>query len=184
MFTINGFSLIQAEPFFVEGLTPKDKTDLMSLFDQAYSLVASKLEKYVSLGGQPGIRFLQHVQFFNPSKLLLLPEISALDGVPGLLDVPDEQLRLYRSTLGPQALSAAVSTAIDLNMFWLSVQDRVPDLSNVAFKYMYATVHSADVERSFSLYNMILSDRRRRLSESSLRKFAFLYYNKFTNDVL
>ncbi len=42
-----------------------------------------------------------------------------------------------------------------------------------------APLVSVDVERSFSMYKNILSDKRRSLSEEKLTQLNILYYNKF-----
>ena len=51
-------------------------------------------------------------------------------------------------------------------------------MSKLAKRYVNAVVSSADAERSFSLYNIILDCRRRSLSEDSLKYICFLYNNE------
>ena len=50
-------------------------------------------------------------------------------------------------------------------------------MAALAKKYSNAVCNSADSERSFSLYSLILSSRRRSLSEKSIKALCFLYYN-------
>ena len=52
-------------------------------------------------------------------------------------------------------------------------------LVKLALRHMYATTSSADAERSFSLYNLVHSERRRSLGEGTISKLLFLYYNNF-----
>ena len=140
----------------------------------AYTLTAQKLDKYLTPAGQSGIKFLKNVIFFNPAKLIVFPELD-LSWVPGLDSVPEHELHKYRNHLGPRAVKNHPTTSIDLDIFWKSCKELLPTLSNLALRYMYATVNSADTEMSFSLYNLIL----RGLNEESLQSLLFLYYIKF-----
>ena len=51
------------------------------------------------------------------------------------------------------------------------------ELSQLARKSVLAVTNSADAERSFSLWNLIVRGDRRSLGETSIRRFAFLYHN-------
>ena len=50
--------------------------------------------------------------------------------------------------------------------FWNSVSTDVSHLTSLA-RYMYNCFNSADAERSFSIYNLVFSDRRRRCSKKN-----------------
>ena len=63
--------------------------------------------------------------------------------------------------------------------FWNSVSSDVSHLTSLAKRCMYNCLNSADAERSFSIYNLVFSDRRRRCSEKKLKALVFLYYNSF-----
>ena len=80
-------------------------------------------------------------------------------------------------------MSASGGISLDLTVvvvayaFWNSVSSDVPHLTSLAKRYMYNCLNSAD--RSFSIYNLVFSDRRRRCSEKKLKALVFLYYNSF-----
>ncbi len=58
------------------------------------------------------------------------------------------------------------------------MQDRVPQLASLAHTYMSVLTNSADAEGSFSLYNLLVMDaRRRQLTENNIKALMFLYYN-------
>jgi len=57
------------------------------------------------------------------------------------------------------------------------MNEKLPNMCSIAATYKDAVCNSADAERSNSLYNMILSERRRSLKETSLQALLFLYYN-------
>ena len=61
---------------------------------------------------------------------------------------------------------------------YFSVAERLPVLSQLSNRYRNAVVSSAEPERSNSIYKLINSVRRRRLTESNLKMMVFLYYNK------
>ena len=79
-------------------------------------------------------------------------------------------------------MSASGGISLDLTVFifvvafWNSVSSDVPHLTSLAKRYMYNCLNSADAERSFSIYNLVFSDRRRRCSEKKLKALVFLYY--------
>ena len=54
------------------------------------------------------------------------------------------------------------------------VSSDVPHLTSLAKRYMYNCLNSADAERSFSIYNLVFSDRRRRCSETKIKGFGVL----------
>ena len=58
--------------------------------------------------------------------------------------------------------------------FWNSVSSDVPHLTSLANRNMYNCRNSADAERSFSIYNLAFSDRRRRCSEKKIKGFGVL----------
>ena len=51
------------------------------------------------------------------------------------------------------------------------------ELSDLALVYIWLPVSDVDVERSFSSYKNILSDRRIALKEESIQMLNFLYFN-------
>lgn len=53
---------------------------------------------------------------------------------------------------------------------------------DLQIKYKYVPLTSVDVERSFSIYRHILSDRRYSLTESNLAMLNVIQYNNFVND--
>ena len=57
--------------------------------------------------------------------------------------------------------------------FWNSVSSDVPHLTSLAKRYMYNCLNCADAERSFSIYNLVFSDRRR-CSGKKIKGFGVL----------
>ncbi|MGH0136890.1 UNVERIFIED_CONTAM: hypothetical protein FKN15_019567 [Acipenser sinensis] len=111
--------------------------------------------------------------------------------VPGFSAIPEEEFALYSFSAIPEeefslytrkvALDmiqrAYQSGGTDIAMFWSATSDRLPNIKTLAFRYIHAVTNTADAERSNSLYNLVLSDRRRFLSEDKLKELVFLYFN-------
>ena len=83
-------------------------------------------------------------------------------------------------------MSASDGISLDLTVvfvvvvvvaFWNSVSSDVPHLTSLAKRYN--CLNCADAERSFSIYNLVFSDIRRRCSEKKLKALVFLCYNSF-----
>jgi hypothetical protein len=167
----------------LENLNVAQRMENIELFRSAFRNAADKLLKYMTLetDGQPAIKFLKAVRIFDPKNVCLASHCKQdYTSIPGMTDITDEEFNLYVNKLAPQAVAVAggVWNEIQVDAFWGSVTDTLPNLSHIANKYRYTVCNSADAERSNSLYNILLSDRRRSLSESNLRALMFLYCNK------
>ncbi|XP_077065578.1 uncharacterized protein LOC143718361 [Siphateles boraxobius] len=80
--------------------------------------------------------------------------------------------------LSPAALRASACGVVDLDVFWDGLQERLPVLSVLAKRYKDVIVNSADAERSNSIYKLVLSSRRRSVSNNNLKALVFLYHNQ------
>ena len=81
------------------------------------------------------------------------------------------------NALNDKSVKASVSGVIDTDLFWHSMQEPLPQLSRLAKRYKDCVTNSADVERSNSIYKLVLSSRRRSLSEPNIKALVFLYVN-------
>lgn len=170
------------EPY--DDMSLQTKQDLLNLMEQSFQNAHDKLLKYLTVG-QPAIPFLKAVRIFDPKKVPLLngADMSEYFAIPGFEDtVAKEDFDLYFSKIVPDYVAAAAglscgSSIYNIDQFWDTVSDRVPSMAALANKYVNAVCNSADSERSFSLYSLILSSRRRSLSENKIKALCFLYYN-------
>ncbi len=159
-------------------MSMRTKLNIIKLVTEAYCLAMDKLTKYME-HGQPAIDFLKQCRIFNPRRLALISTVKAdYTAIPGMQDVPDQEFRAYVEIHGPAAVAASVSGLVDLDLFWIGIQDILPNLSRIAIIYKDVVTSTADAERSNSLYKLVLNARRRSLSEKSLRALLFLYYNQ------
>uniref|UniRef100_U9SXJ3 HAT C-terminal dimerisation domain-containing protein n=1 Tax=Rhizophagus irregularis (strain DAOM 181602 / DAOM 197198 / MUCL 43194) TaxID=747089 RepID=U9SXJ3_RHIID len=74
-------------------------------------------------------------------------------------------------------LNESVEELIDLDVYWRGKTHLLPELSALALVYIWLPVSGVDVERSFSSYKSILSDKRIALKEESIQMLNFLYFN-------
>ena len=148
------------------------------LFCQAFSAVWLKLAKYMIEERQPDISFIKQLPFCDPTRLILYScdDFSAL---PGMNSVSATEIKRYRESLGPEAVKVSGKIPISLTVFWNSVSSDVSKLAKCAKRYIYSCLNSADAERSFSIYNLVFSERLRRLNDENLTALVFMYYNNF-----
>ena len=148
---------------------------------KAFVSAEAKVAKYLTTDGQPAADFLKEVRVFDP---VATPRMSrnASDyvNIPGFSEVPSIEVRQYFEKFAPEAIAAAITSesGISPDEFWKSVSTNLPQLSALAMRYKDAVTNSADAERSFSMYNLVFSPRRRSLSTENLVVLVFLYHNQ------
>lgn len=76
----------------------------------------------------------------------------------------------------PQPENGFVGTA--LSLWWESKKDVFPTLSKFAHYYIWQIISSAEVERSFSAYTNIFTDKRQSLTPENISDFLFVLFNK------
>ncbi|KAK7881121.1 hypothetical protein WMY93_029530 [Mugilogobius chulae] len=154
------------------------KNDILKSVEQAYNNAEEKLAKYMS-HGQPAISFFKEVGVFNPQNVAFMSNtVSSYTSIPGFSTVPEEEMNLYFTHLGPAALKASACGVVNLDVFWDGLQERLPVLSSLAKRYKDAVINSADAERSNSIYKLVLCSRRRSTTNDHLKAFVFLYHNQ------
>lgn len=66
----------------------------------------------------------------------------------------------------------------NINEYWEYKSIQLPRLSAYAMEVLSIPVTSADAERSFSLYNKIVTEKRSLISDEVARSIIMLNYNK------
>ena len=105
--------------------------------------------------------------------------METYSAIPGFDEVSLAEFKQYCDELAPDAVlssAAAEEATWNIGVFWSSVAQEVPALAHLAQRYMRAVNNSADAERSFSLYNLVCTDRRRALSKVTLKALVMLYH--------
>ncbi|XP_017281833.1 uncharacterized protein LOC108241875 [Kryptolebias marmoratus] len=167
-----------AQYFVDHDLPLGTKKEILNAVEQAYNNAEDKLAKYMS-HGQPGINVFKEVRVFDPRHLAFMSStVSSYTAIPGFSAVPQKEMDTCFTQLGPTALRASTYGMMDLDVFWGGLQERLPVLSALARRYKNVIINSADAERSNSIYKLVLSSRRRSITNSHLKALVFLYHNQ------
>lgn len=94
-------------------------------------------------------------------------DLSLIDSIPGIEEVPKDEWQMYVNHLGPLAVKQSKDGSFDLTLFWMSKASALPEL-RLASCYTTTTIGSYDVKQSFSAYSEILDQKRRSLDQSTI----------------
>ena len=105
----------------------------------------------------------------------LVKDISRFTAINGLSS-PSPQLltewAIYRNIKQHE-----LPEPLDLLEFWEGMKVRLPLLADIALSVLQVPASSAEVERSFTDYGNILTDKRHNLSDENMKMLNMLYYN-------
>ena len=123
---------------------------------------------------------MKAVRILNPSRVVNLPkERDIYDKyIPEFINIPDSEYLAYTSKLATEAEAVNGCVPLDVQLFIKSNCEKLPIMAKTAETYMYCVTNSPEAERSFSLYKLIFSCRRRSLDEETIKKLVFLYFNQ------
>ena len=152
-------------------ISAADRTELLEMFHDAFDAASAKLDKYIE-GGQPGVNFLKACKIFDPAKVCILPEEqNTYHSIPGCNMIPELEFDMYTKKAFRRCISISKVAYLPTDTWWKTHREiRVLGCSAVL-------TNSADAERSFSLYNLLVDARRRQLTENNIKALMFLYYN-------
>jgi hypothetical protein len=152
-----------------------------------------KLELYFDFGKEPAMSFLKTMQIFDPNKgkyiissveeafnsLVSIPEFKSLIKSNDLLKKSQLsiQFKAYCESVKGYVKPENSKTNAYIANYWKSNYENWKLLAPIVYKYLFVPISSADVERSFSCFNNVFSDKRRRLSEENLKYLTSLYHN-------
>lgn len=142
---------------------------------RSFQDAATKLRKYFTDGGQPGMVYFSFVRSVDPFQVDMLTMSGQLCTNIGTLEAPIEMARnpllreewkIYLHAArnivrvhiddSETGLSHMEKKHLHLKRFWLAMKERIPNLFKLADTLLGATCTSADVERSFARMKCIL----------------------------
>lgn len=161
-------------------LSEREKTSWIRSFQSAFSNAYEKLHKHMEK--HTAMDILNQVRCFDPKQMLTLDtdlcNYSSLRGLEyaeiHVLEEWRSYLRLIHRDIHPHN----GYDGAELIRWWQSHTDELPTLAKISMDNLHILLSSAAVERSFSHYKNILSDRRTSLSEKSLSTHLFVLLNK------
>ena len=159
-----------------------DRDEYLESFHNVYICALSKLSKHWDQ--HPCRSIYKYARVFDPRKvpgltrnLDAFADVLDIDVTPAVL----EEWYAYRDF----ACSPAAADDMDIDEaghvnvagFWKGYGRRFPTLARAAKEYMWFPVGSVDVERSFSAYKNLLTDKRHGLTQTNTKNLAALYFN-------
>ena len=145
----------------------------MEKINAAADAAYSKFSKYFAdktpehkEGLYPARVFLKEIQIFNPRKSLAFNEIPRLEDIPGLANVPPNELSGYRilardysfePSENEDSLEGIAREMQQTKDFWASCSTQLPNLSKLALTYAFCYVVQLplnDASRTTSYWRM------------------------------
>lgn len=102
-------------------------------------------------------------------------DIRQYSAIIELKNPPHELLHEWTIYCG--STNELINNIDNLHDYWIGMQSTLPNLSKIALNYIWLPASSCSVERSFSMYNNLLSNDRQNLSLDSLKQLNMLYFN-------
>lgn len=160
--------------WWLEGKAADPDGELTVTQCAAFEAARDKLQMYIIDGKQPGLEFLRLVRAFDPKQIALVDTDfnNFAKVMTDLKNCRDEWVAFVNLSKDASKMSE-----MDLLSFWSSVTRRIPKIAKVAKALLMIPANSAEVERSFSKYNKILSSDRRRFNPENLKMYTALFYN-------
>ncbi|CAB4411643.1 unnamed protein product [Rhizophagus irregularis] len=158
----------------------QDIASFVSLFSRAFILANEKYEKHIS--HHSALLFFKAIQCFDPR---FIQSNSSNHNMENYRII--KEFYLPTDTLIQEwaiycGLNESIEEFDDLDLYWRGKRHILPELSSLALIYIWLPVSGVDIERSFSSYKSILSDRRVALKEENIQMLNFLYFNLSNND--
>jgi len=155
--------------------TNYDRESFIELFSNAFALAYEKCEKHIS--NHPALSLFKAIQCFDSRFIQSYIAHHNIDDYRII-----EEFRLPTDNLIQEwaiycGFNESIEEFKDLDIYWWDKSHILPELSSLALMYIWLPVSGVDIERSFSSYKSILSDRRVALKEESIKMLNFLYFN-------
>lgn len=152
-----------------------EHSDFLKLFEASQK----KLDYYLFKNGMPSMGLFRSCRFLDPRQISYFEK----DPKELMIDIPELKVALDEWPLYLDIIKQTkFEVTFDIYGFWLMNKKKLKQLYEIAEWLLVFPNNSADCERSISMYNKILTDDRNRLSEESLVKLNFVYFNRnFSN---
>jgi hypothetical protein len=153
-----------------------DPTIYITMFQEAYQLALNKLKKHID--HHSALPLFKAIQCFDPRYIHAQQHhcnISLYLEIQEFKNPTDQIIQEWGIYCSLE--EEFENDEFDLDKYWKSKTKSLSNLSKLALEYIWLPVSGVDVERSFSAYANILSNRRHALSENSIAALNFLYFN-------
>jgi len=127
-------------------------SDFYPTFHAAFEAALNKFNAHIP--SHPACPLFHAAQIFDPKFILLGPlerkNLRQYKSIKELENPSDELLNEWAIYCGMQTDN--LIGEINLNEYWINIQDQLPILSEIALEYIWLPISSCSVERSFSIF--------------------------------
>jgi len=156
-----------------------NKRPLIEIFSRAFVLAYEKFEKHIS--NHPALSLFKAIQCFDPRFIQSNTAYHNMENYRIIKEFQFPTDTLIQEWAIYCGFNESIEEFKDLDIYWRGKSSLLPELSSLALTYIWLPVSGVDIERSFSSYKSILSDRRVALKEDSIKMLNFLYFNLNNN---
>ena len=119
-------------------ITVETRAAILHQFEEAFSLVAQKLDKYMT-EGQPGINFVKACRIFKLQNTDLLSRHKEdYSAIPGFAQISDDEFAKYINVIGPQAVQNSTD---NINLLDVLTFGRVLVIAYPAFRHWLRCIY-------------------------------------------
>ena len=159
-----------------EGFNNTDAQSLKKKLQKAMLAIADKCDQFLNCT-ESSWKFLKEIRVLDPSQLPALSlNINNYSSIPEFA-TPSLQLSGEWNSYVKSVQDMHDEKIDDVLAYWHGMAAQVPNLASIAMNYLSMPVNSVDAERSFSVYNNVITDKRHNLSDENTKMFVGLYYN-------
>lgn len=151
--------------------------ETIKVFHAVFTSAQAMFTKHIDV--HPAMSIYKAARIFHPPQIPTLPskdisdyEVVNIDGKSQ--EIMDEFL-IYTNLPASEFQEVSVD---ELHQFWTSQKFRFAKLSSIAERIIWFPVASVDVERSFSRYKTMMTDKRTCMTEETTRQWVILMYNE------
>jgi len=154
-----------------------DPNEFKPHFKQAYQVALNKWNKHIQ--HHSALPLFRDIQCFDPRFIRVQTNRQDILSYTNIIEFQNPvNVLLEEWGIYCRMEEVIEEGELDLDKYWSEKSITLPNLSKVALIYIWLPVAGVDVERSFSNYKSILSERRMRLSEKSISMLNLLYHNQ------
>jgi hypothetical protein len=147
----------------------------IAIFKEAFKLSLDKFKKHIE--NHPAVPLFKAIRCFDPRYIQSNFNYHAFSTYFVIKEFNNYSDNLMNEWGIYCNLHENFDENFNLNNYWNEKINIFPTLSPIALKYVWLPVSGVDVERSFSIYKSILTDKRTALKEDSIKKLNFMYFN-------
>ena len=154
-----------------------NSNELKPYFKQAYQLALNKWNKHIQ--HHSALPLFRDIQCFDPRFIRTQINRQNIISYVNIIEFQNPaNVLLDEWSIYCRMEEIIEEGELDLDKYWNEKSITLPNLSKIALIYIWLPVAGVDVERSFSDYKNILSEKRMRLSEKSISMLNLLYHNQ------